>query len=40
MQTTARELTERDPSLSVGMLSTDLLHFGDQLGVRDELELR
>lgn len=35
MQTTARELTERSASLSVGMLTTGLLHLGEELGALD-----
>jgi ribulose-phosphate 3-epimerase len=36
MQTTARELIDKGPSLSVGMLTTDLLRLGDELTALDE----
>jgi hypothetical protein len=36
MQTSARELIDRGPSLSVGMLTADLLRRGEELGALDE----
>src|ERR1700733_6234759 len=36
MQTTARELIDNGPSLSVGMLTADLLRLGDELTALDE----
>lgn len=36
MQTTARELIDKGPSLSVGMLTADLLRLGDELTALDE----
>src|ERR1051325_1793991 len=36
MQTTARELIERGPGLSVGVLTADLLRLGEELEALDE----
>lgn len=36
MQTTARELLDNSPTVSVGMLTADLLHLGDELHALDE----
>ena len=37
MQTTARELIERGPAISVGVLTADLLRLGEELAVLDEV---
>jgi ribulose-phosphate 3-epimerase len=36
MQTSARELIDRGPSISVGILTADLLHLGEELGALDD----